>query len=71
MREAAWTTWTVVCFTLGLVQEEQAARHHPLGDRLAEAVSPTAHPALHRSLGHLDADSFDERFEYGLTGLLG
>ncbi|MFC3997278.1 TetR/AcrR family transcriptional regulator C-terminal domain-containing protein [Nocardiopsis sediminis] len=70
-REAAWTAWTVVYFTLGLTQEEQAAAQHPhLGDRLANAVSTTDHPALHLALGHLVADSFDERFEYGLSSIL-
>ncbi|WP_210573075.1 TetR/AcrR family transcriptional regulator C-terminal domain-containing protein [Streptomyces sp. GESEQ-4] len=68
-REAAWTTWTIVYFTLGLTQEEQAAEGRPLGDRLADAVSEPAHPALHRVLGHLTADSFEERFEYGLAAL--
>ncbi|MER6400571.1 TetR/AcrR family transcriptional regulator C-terminal domain-containing protein [Kitasatospora sp. NPDC001603] len=70
-RGAAWTTWSVIYFTLGLTQEEQAAARRPLGDRLADALSETAHPALRRVLGHLAADSFDERFEYGLTAILG
>ncbi|MBA8956041.1 hypothetical protein ACFQU9_18930 [Actinomadura namibiensis] len=38
--------------------------------RLARAVSSTGHPALHRVLAHLDADSFDERFEHGLPASL-
>ncbi|MFD7137506.1 TetR/AcrR family transcriptional regulator C-terminal domain-containing protein [Streptomyces sp. NPDC059894] len=68
--EAAWTTWTIVHFTLGLTQEEQAAQHRPLGDRLATAVSETAHPALHRTLDHLASTTFDERFEFGLASIL-
>ncbi|MGK5552021.1 TetR/AcrR family transcriptional regulator C-terminal domain-containing protein [Actinomadura kijaniata] len=68
-REAAWTAWALTYFTLGLTQEEQAAPATPEG-RLARAVSSTGHPALHRVLAHLDADSFDERFEHGLSALL-
>ncbi|MER6319867.1 TetR/AcrR family transcriptional regulator C-terminal domain-containing protein [Streptomyces sp. NPDC001581] len=70
-REAAWTTWAAIYFTLGLTQEEQAAARQPLGNRLAEAVSETSHPALHRTFDHLAADSFDDRFEYGLDAVLG
>ncbi|MFF3501819.1 TetR/AcrR family transcriptional regulator C-terminal domain-containing protein [Streptomyces sp. NPDC003247] len=69
-REAAWTTWTIMYFTLGLTQEEQAAGRQPLGDRLADAVSRTSHPALHRALGHLASTAFDERFEFGLAAIL-
>lgn len=69
-REAAWTTWTIIYFTLGLTQEEQAAAHQSLNDRLADAVSATAYPALHRVLGHLDVESFGERFEFGLSAIL-
>ncbi|MFD9368491.1 TetR/AcrR family transcriptional regulator C-terminal domain-containing protein [Streptomyces sp. NPDC060020] len=70
-REAAWTTWAAVYFTLGLTQEEQAAARQPLGNRLAEAVSEASHPALHRTFDHLAADSFDDRFEFGLESVLG
>ncbi|GIM89082.1 putative transcriptional regulator, TetR family protein [Paractinoplanes toevensis] len=64
-RDAAWTCWSLVYFTLGLTQEEQAgpSRFTPelqVGDR----------PALRRVLPHLTVDSFDERFEYGLARLL-
>ncbi|MFJ7264895.1 TetR/AcrR family transcriptional regulator C-terminal domain-containing protein [Streptomyces globosus] len=69
-REAAWTAWTIVYFTLGLAQEEQAAAQQPLAGQLAAAVSATAHPALHRAVPHMGADSFDERFAYGLTKIL-
>ncbi|MFG3164996.1 TetR/AcrR family transcriptional regulator C-terminal domain-containing protein [Streptomyces sp. NPDC048232] len=70
-REAAWTVWTVLYFTLGLTQEEQAAERQPLGDRLSDSLSPAAHPSLHRTLGHLTGGSFEERFEFGLTAILG
>lgn len=69
-REAAWTAWTLIYFTLGLAQEEQAAAVQPLEGRLAAAVSAASHPALHRVLAHLGPDSFGERFEFGLTALL-
>ncbi|MCP2260989.1 transcriptional regulator, TetR family [Streptoalloteichus tenebrarius] len=68
-REAAWTSWAVTYFTLGLTQEEQAAPGS-LDDRLTRAVSEDSHPALRRVLPHLDAASFDERFEHGLSALL-
>ncbi|MFE2722644.1 TetR/AcrR family transcriptional regulator C-terminal domain-containing protein [Kitasatospora sp. NPDC059327] len=69
-RAAAWTTWTLTYFTLGLTQEEQAAEPDSQTERLTAAVSPTDHPALHRTLGHLAPENFDERFEYGLAGIL-
>ncbi|MFG1668327.1 TetR/AcrR family transcriptional regulator C-terminal domain-containing protein [Streptomyces sp. Y7] len=69
-REAAWTAWTLIYFTLGLTQEEQAAAEQSLGDRLTDAISATTHPALHRALGHLATNSFDERFEFGLNSIL-
>ncbi|GIF20436.1 TetR family transcriptional regulator [Paractinoplanes tereljensis] len=64
-RDAAWTCWSLIYFTLGLTQEEQAAparftRELEVGDR----------PALRRVLPELSVDSFAERFEYGLDRLL-
>lgn len=69
-REAAWTAWTITYFALGLAQEEQAASTQALSGRLAQAVSQTSHPALHQVREHLDADSFGERFEFGLAAIL-
>ncbi|MFD6287349.1 TetR/AcrR family transcriptional regulator C-terminal domain-containing protein [Streptomyces sp. NPDC060205] len=69
-RDAAWTAWTITYLALGLTQEEQAAPRGPLTDGLAHAVSGAAHPSLHRVLHHLDARSFDERFEFGLSAIL-
>ncbi|MFE6891332.1 TetR/AcrR family transcriptional regulator C-terminal domain-containing protein [Streptomyces sp. NPDC057694] len=68
-RQAAWTTWTVNYFVLGLTQEEQSApdRHD---DRLDLAVLPGEHPALHRVLNHLGPDSFEDRFTFGLDAIL-
>ncbi|GLF93260.1 TetR/AcrR family transcriptional regulator C-terminal domain-containing protein [Streptomyces yaizuensis] len=69
-REAAWTTWTIVYFALGLTQEEQAAARQPLDGILENAVCGQAHPALHRALAHLGPESFGERFEFGLSRIL-
>ncbi|MFH8533868.1 TetR/AcrR family transcriptional regulator C-terminal domain-containing protein [Streptomyces tendae] len=69
-RGTAWTTWAIIYFTLGLTQEEQAAVHRYPNGRLVNAVSETAHPALHRVVGHLDSESFGERFEFGLSAIL-
>ncbi|MGI3199377.1 TetR/AcrR family transcriptional regulator C-terminal domain-containing protein [Streptomyces sp. GLT-R25] len=55
-REAAWTAWAVIYFTLGLTQEEQAVGQRPLGDILAGAISETAYPSLHRVAGASRAD---------------
>ncbi|GAA2374612.1 TetR/AcrR family transcriptional regulator C-terminal domain-containing protein [Streptomyces sp. XM4011] len=68
-RQAAWTAWTVSYFVLGLTQEEQAApdRHD---DRLAQALDPAEHPALHPVLTHLRQGSFEDRFAFGLDALL-
>ncbi|MFD0392422.1 TetR/AcrR family transcriptional regulator C-terminal domain-containing protein [Streptomyces nogalater] len=69
-REAAWTMWALVYFTLGLTQEEQSAAARPLDGSLARAVLADTHPALHRTLAHLGARSFDARFEFGLDTIL-
>ncbi|CAL9324076.1 TetR/AcrR family transcriptional regulator C-terminal domain-containing protein [Streptomyces sp. SudanB182_2057] len=70
-REAAWTMWALVYFTLGLAQEEQsAAAARPRDGSLARAVSADTHPALYRTLAHLGAESFDARFEFGVDAIL-
>lgn len=68
-REAAWTCWTIIYFTLGLTQEEQAS---PRADfrRFTEAVTGGSYPALARAMTHLGDTAFDERFDYGLTLIL-
>jgi TetR/AcrR family tetracycline transcriptional repressor len=68
-RQAAWTAWTVTYFTLGLAQEEQAAPDRR-DDRLARAVDPGEHPALHRAVAHLRQGSFEDRFAFGLDAIL-
>ncbi|MFJ2774746.1 TetR/AcrR family transcriptional regulator C-terminal domain-containing protein [Streptomyces sp. NPDC087300] len=68
-QEAVWTCWNTLYFTLGLCREEQAiSSAEP--DRLTEAVTSGAFPALHRTLPHLLQPSFDDRFTYGLQRLL-
>lgn len=62
-RDAAWTCWSVICFVLGLCQEEQAL---PTRGEL----TPGSRPALERALPFLAEESFDERFEFGLAKLL-
>ncbi|MCP2163583.1 TetR/AcrR family transcriptional regulator C-terminal domain-containing protein [Goodfellowiella coeruleoviolacea] len=64
-REAMWTSWTVIYFVLGLVQEEQGAVD-AVAEVLTAAVSPQAHPALTRARAHLGGGGFDQRFEFGL-----
>jgi TetR/AcrR family tetracycline transcriptional repressor len=68
-RQAAWTAWTVIYFTLGLVQEEQAAPDR-LDARLARAVDASAHPSLHRVAAHMGQGSFEDRFAFGLEAVL-
>jgi TetR/AcrR family tetracycline transcriptional repressor len=68
-RAAGWTAWTLIYFTLGLVQEEQGAPG-ALADQVAPAIDVMAHPALVRTLPHLVDGAFDGRFEYGLDLVL-
>ncbi|MEU0873848.1 TetR/AcrR family transcriptional regulator C-terminal domain-containing protein [Nocardia brasiliensis] len=65
-REAAWTCWGIVYFTLGLCQEEQA-----LPDRSVHHLEVGQRPALRRVVAALTDDAFDERFEFGVARLLG
>ncbi|MFK0159742.1 TetR/AcrR family transcriptional regulator C-terminal domain-containing protein [Streptomyces sp. NPDC090493] len=69
-REAAWTAWAITYFTLGLAQEEQAAGGRPFDRALADAISETDHPSLHRVVDFLAPGSFDERFEFGVAAIL-
>jgi TetR/AcrR family tetracycline transcriptional repressor len=68
-REAVWLCWTVVYFTLGLAQEEQAFPE-PGDHRLAQAVTAGPYPALARVVAHFEPAAFDERFDFGLDLLL-
>ncbi|MFR9802619.1 TetR/AcrR family transcriptional regulator C-terminal domain-containing protein [Pseudonocardia sp. RS010] len=68
-RTAGWTGWTLIYFTLGLVQEEQGSPG-PVADQVAGMLDPAGHPALRRALPHLADDRFDDRFEHGLRLIL-
>ena len=68
-RTAAWTAWSLFYFTLGLVQEEQAAPaafHH----RLRESVDEQRLPGLHSVLADFLSIDYDERFAFGIEQIL-
>ena len=68
--DAARLCWSIVYFTLGLTQEQQTPSDNPRGS-FAELVATGAYPALAAVGEHfMLADSFDERFDYGLSRLL-
>ncbi|MCY1652108.1 TetR/AcrR family transcriptional regulator C-terminal domain-containing protein [[Kitasatospora] papulosa] len=69
-REAVWTCWTLVYFTLGLAQEEQALPD-ARGPALARRLGAGEYPALSRAAHHVEDTSFDERFDYGISRILG
>ena len=62
---AAWTCWTILHFTLGLVQEEQGGP-----GALEPAVSAGHYPALAKVLPFIAGTEFDSRFRYGLELIL-
>ena len=66
--DAAWSLWTIVYFTLGLVAEEQNTP--AANDELAAAVTTGPYPALARTLGHVTGGSFADRHEFGLDLIL-
>jgi TetR/AcrR family tetracycline transcriptional repressor len=68
-RSAAWTSWNLLYFALGLVQEEQAASgaHH---DRLREATDEQALPGLHSVLEHFVSIDYEQRFRFGIEQIL-
>ena len=69
--DAARLCWSIVYFTLGLTQEQQTPSDNPRGS-FAELVATGAYPALARVGEHFMVDdSFDERFAFGLSRLLG
>ena len=68
--DAARLCWAIVYFTLGLTQEQQTPSDNPRGS-FAELVATGAYPALAKVGEHyMAADSFDERFDFGLARLL-
>jgi TetR/AcrR family tetracycline transcriptional repressor len=68
-RDTAWTGSTLLYFVLALVTEEQASP-----DRVpsieAAAADPAAYPSLAETIEHVTADSFDDRFTYGIDLIL-
>jgi len=68
-KSAAWTSWNLLYFTLGLVQEEQAApaAHH---GRLREATDERALPGLHSVLDDFVSIDYEQRFRFGIEQIL-
>ncbi|MFF3559543.1 TetR/AcrR family transcriptional regulator [Streptomyces sp. NPDC002574] len=68
--EAARLCWSIVYFTLGLTQEQQTPSDGPRGS-FHELVATGGYPSLAR-IGErlMVTDSFDDRFDYGLSRLL-
>ncbi|MFI6040347.1 TetR/AcrR family transcriptional regulator C-terminal domain-containing protein [Nocardia sp. NPDC051321] len=64
-REAAWTCWGIIYFTLGLCQEQQA-----LPERSVRDLNVGQRPALQRVFAALTDESFDERFDFGIAKFL-
>jgi TetR/AcrR family tetracycline transcriptional repressor len=64
-RQAAWTCWSLIYFTLGLTQEEQA-----LPGRLTTELDVGPRPALQRVASTLTEWDFEQRFEFGVDRLL-
>lgn len=69
--EAARGCWALVYFTLGLTQEEQTSPESPNG-AVPAAIESGTYPAMARvGVYLLVADTFDARFHYGVSRLLG
>ncbi|MEV7891000.1 TetR/AcrR family transcriptional regulator C-terminal domain-containing protein [Streptomyces sp. NPDC002817] len=68
-KEAAWTAWTLMYFTLGLVEEEQTPQNRTVCAEAAEA-DPSVFPYLTATISHLTEESFDDRFVYGVDLIL-
>ncbi|EFL03737.1 MULTISPECIES: TetR/AcrR family transcriptional regulator C-terminal domain-containing protein [unclassified Streptomyces] len=69
-REAVWTGWSLVYFTLGLAQEEQA-QPDVRGPAFVRRLDSGEYPSLSRAAPYFEDTSFDERFDYGLSRILG
>ena len=69
--DAARLCWALVYFTLGLTQEQQTSP--PQSEiQPADLVDEATYPALAKvGVALLVHDSYDARFDYGLTQLLG
>jgi TetR/AcrR family transcriptional regulator, tetracycline repressor protein len=66
-RDAAWTHLCIFYMTLGLTQEEQA---DDSGTLVAGSIDLGEYPVLESTREDLNSGSFDERFKFGLDGLL-
>ncbi|WP_329556966.1 TetR/AcrR family transcriptional regulator C-terminal domain-containing protein [Streptomyces sp. NBC_00696] len=68
-KSAAWTSWSLFCFTLGLVQEEQAtpAEFH---DRLRETLDEQHFPGRQSVLEDYVSIDYGERFDFGIEQIL-
>ncbi|BBJ38905.1 putative transcriptional regulator, TetR family protein [Streptomyces antimycoticus] len=62
--EAGWRTWSLVYFTLGLTQEEQAAQGIGGMEPLLRAATAERFPALAAVAGHFG--DFEHRFRHGV-----
>jgi TetR/AcrR family tetracycline transcriptional repressor len=68
--DAARLCWSIVYLTLGLTQEEQTPTENPHGN-LPELLGTGVYPALALvGVETLLDDSFDARFDYGISRLL-
>ncbi|MFG2049491.1 TetR/AcrR family transcriptional regulator C-terminal domain-containing protein [Micromonospora sp. NPDC048935] len=64
-QQAAWACWSLIYFTLGLTQEEQA-----LSNRSTTELDVGPRPALQRVMPALVNASFEQRFEFGIAKFL-
>ncbi|MFI9380449.1 TetR/AcrR family transcriptional regulator C-terminal domain-containing protein [Kutzneria sp. NPDC052558] len=68
-KSAAWTSFTLLYFTLGLVQEQQATPGDFRG-RLRESVDQHHFPGLSSVLADYVSFDYDERFAFGVDQIL-
>ncbi|MFI2239432.1 TetR/AcrR family transcriptional regulator C-terminal domain-containing protein [Streptomyces chrestomyceticus] len=68
-KTAAWTAWNLFYFTLGLVQEEQAAPTDDR-DRLRTHVAEHHFPGLNSALDDFMSVDFEARFRFGIAQIL-
>jgi TetR/AcrR family tetracycline transcriptional repressor len=68
-KSAAWTAWSLVYFTLGLVQEEQRAST-AVRIQLEGAVNEQRFPALNTVLNDFTSLDYGARFSFGVEQIL-
>lgn len=69
-REAAWTCWTLIYFTLGLTQEQQSDTE-TVPAELARIARQDHYRALAIVIDDLGVEDFDDRFRFGVDAILG